>query len=105
MGAFVDYLLRPEHALIACAVWVVLGLVRRTAPCLETNRVWLRMLPLMPTILCSWAVWVPGLVEGSPAERVLLGVVLGAFCGHLHKFLKQTVFGDDERIRDHSRRL
>lgn len=103
MGAFVDYLLRPEHALVMCAVWVVIGLVKRVAPCLESNRTWLRMLPVMPIILCSWAVWVPGLVEGTPAERVLLGLVLGSFCGHMHKFIRQSVFGNDKRIRDHPR--
>lgn len=105
MGVFVDYLLRPEHALIMLAAWVVLSLIKRVAPCLEQNRVWLRLLPLMPVLLCSWAVWFPGLVFGSPSEKILLGLVLGSFCGHAYKFFRQTVFGNDRRIRDHPARL
>lgn len=105
MGGFVDYLLRTEHILIACSVWVAIGLVRRLVPELERNHVWVRLLPLMPTILCSISVWLPDLVEGGPTDRILLGLVLGSFCGHLHKLFKQTVFGVDNRIRDHPARL
>jgi hypothetical protein len=105
MGAFVDYLLQTEHALIACAAWVVLAMVKRVAPCLSENRVWLRLLPVMPTVLCTWAAFWPGLVEGTVGERVLLGIVLGAISSHVYKLVQQSLLGNDKRIRDHPSRL
>lgn len=105
MGAFVDYLLRTEHMLIMLGVWVGLTLAQRMLPRLAENRHWARALPAVPVLACSVAVWLPGLVDGSPAERVLLGLILGSFSGHAHKLLKQSVFGNDKRIRDHPPRL
>lgn len=105
MHGFIDYLARTEHALIMLAVWFSIGIIRRVMPCLEQNGIWLRLLPALPTLLCSMAVWMPGLVEGGTSERILLGIVLGAFCGHVHKIIKQTLLGNDRRIRDHPQRL
>lgn len=105
MGPFVDYLLDIDHLLIMVAASASLGLVRRVAPCLDDNPTWQRILPAMPIVLCSVAVWLPGLTEGNVSERLLLGLVLGAFCGHAHKLLRQTVFGHDNRNRNHHPRL
>jgi hypothetical protein len=105
MSEFVEYLTRTEHFLIMLGVWVSIGFVRRMLPCLEQNRSWLRVLPVLPILLCSFAVWLPGLTQGGTFERVLLGLVLGAFCGHAHKLAKQTFLGNHKRIRDHPQRL
>ena len=91
--------------LIACAVWVTISILQRMIPGLARNRLWVRLLPVLPIAGCSVAVWLPGLVEGSAAERVLLGVVLGAGCGHIYKIMRQSVLGNDKRIRDHPPRL
>jgi hypothetical protein len=105
MVGWAAYLLQTEHMLIACAVWVLIALTRSLWPGLDNNRLWVRLLPALPVAACSVAVWIPGLVEGPTAERVLLGIVLGALCGHAHKLTKRTVFGNDKRIRDHPPRL
>lgn len=105
MSGWASYLLRVEHMLIMCAVWAILGLTRSLWPGLDKNRLWIRILPALPVVGCSIAVWVPGMVDGSTAERVLLGVVLGAMCGHAYKLTKQSIFGNDKRIRDHPRRF
>jgi hypothetical protein len=101
MADFVDYMMTLEHILIMASCSAALALTRRLMPTLCGDSTWARLLPAMPIVLCSIAVWLPGLVEGSTAEKALLGVVLGSFAGHAHKLVRQTVFGNDKRIRDH----
>lgn len=106
MGDFAAYLLKADHLLIMVAVWVGIATVQRLCPSLADNPNWVRALPAIPILACSVLVWVPGLgVVGTVSERVLLGLVLGAFSGQAHKLLKQSVFGNDKRIRDHPKRL
>lgn len=102
---FAAYLLRTEHVLIACAVWILISVLQRLVPDLGRSRLWARLLPVTPIVGCSVAVWLPGLVEGGAWERVLLGIVLGAGCGHIHKIVRQSLLGNDRRIRDHPARL
>lgn len=105
MVDFTEYLLSIENMLIMVSVWVILGTLPRVFVWLGRHPLWVRFLPLMPILMCSVIVWSPGLVDGGPAHKILLGVVLGAFCGHAHKLAGQTVFGNDKRIRDHPQRL
>lgn len=101
MGDFAAYLLRTEHLLLMLSVSAVISLAPRLLPGLVGNRYWVRALPVLPIAACSTAVWLPGLVDGTIVERVLLGIVLGALCAHAHKLVTQSIFGDDKRIRDH----
>lgn len=103
MGNFAAYLLRTEHLLLMLAVSVTVSMAPRLVPALADNPYWVRLLPVLPIAACSAAVWLPGLVSGTVAERVLLGVVLGALCGHAYKMVTQTIFGNDRRISDHPR--
>lgn len=103
MAGWASYLLRTEHMLIMCAVWILIALTRNLWPGLDNNRHWVRSLPALPVVACSVAVWIPGLTDGPAAERILLGIVLGAMCGHAHKLTRQSIFGNDRRIRDHPR--
>jgi len=105
MAPFVDYLLRTEHLLIMLGVWVIISLVRRAVPELDDNAAWRRLLPGLPILLCSIAVWSPGLVDGAPSEKILLGLVLGASCGHAHKLYKQSLFGNYNRRHSYQGRL
>ncbi len=91
--------------LIMVAVWVGVSTLQRLFPDLAQDRRWVRALPVVPIVLCSVLVWLPGLTDGTVAERILLGVVLGAFCGHAHKLVRQTVFGNDRRVRRPGPRL
>lgn len=105
MADFAAYLVRTEHVLLMAAVSAVIEVVGRALPGLSENPYWARLLPILPLLTCSVAVWVPGLIGGTVGERIMLGVVLGSFCGHFHKVVRQTVIGSDKRIRDHSTRL
>lgn len=105
MTGWAEYLLRIEHMLIMVAVSALIGLARSVWPGLADNRAWARSLPALPILACSVAVWVPGLTDGESAERVLLGIVLGSVCGHAHKLTRQSILGNDKRIRDHPQRL
>lgn len=105
MQDFAAYILQTEHILLMVAVSAVIALLQRVLPGLADNPYWARLLPALPVLACSVAVWVPGLLVASPGERLMLGVVLGSLCGHVHKTIKQTIFGNDKRIRDHPTRL
>ena len=58
-----------------------------------------RFLPLASTALCMVGVWIQDKHhDQGVGDVVLLGFVLGAFSGKLHKIFKQTVLGHDDRI-------
>ena len=105
MLTWANYLLRTEHMLIMLAVSALIALAERFWPALERDPLWARSLPALPVLGCSIAVWFPGLVAGGTAERILLGIVLGAVCGHAYKLTTQSILGNDRRIRDHPTRL
>lgn len=96
---FAEYLLRIENMLIVACVWVLMTTIRRSFPRLGESQIWARLSPIIPIILCSGLVWVPGAVEGSVSTRIMVGVVLGAMAANGHKILKQTALGDDHRVR------
>lgn len=97
--AFTEYLMRVENLLIVAAVWVVMSTLRRVWPELGEHHLWARFSPVMPLVLCSAAVWIPGVVDGTPGMKVLLGIVLGAMSANAHKIFKQTALGRDQRIK------
>lgn len=100
MQQFTAYLMTVPNLLIVAGVWTLIQSVVKAAPGLLTHPVAARILPLVPILLCSAAVWIPGAVEGDPTigSRIFLGIVLGALCGHAHKIFKQTALGQDTRI-------
>lgn len=105
MAEFVEYVLRVEHMLLMVAVSVLISTAQRLLPSLRQSRTWARALPGLPIVLCSVFVWLPGLVDGDPAQKLLLGIVLGSFAGQANKILRQSLLGNDKRIRDHPARL
>lgn len=105
MAQFVAYLFNVDNVLIMITASVVIAVTRYVFPWLEDHRAWVRSLPLQPIALCSIFVWLPGLAPGCASEKILLGIVLGTFSGQAHKVVKQSIFGNDKRIRDHPTRL
>jgi hypothetical protein len=97
----IDHLMRVENLSIAVAVWVLLSVTLRVFPKIKRHRLWARLAPAAPILLCSAAVWVPGVVDDSLSigSRIVLGVLLGAISANAHKILGQTVLGKDERIK------
>lgn len=100
MIALITKLLTPEVAAIGAIAWVALVTVGRVLPGLFQQPLVARLAPLLPLVVTSVLVWVPGLAPPglAPAERVLAGAVLGYLVAHNHKMLLQTVLGADARI-------
>jgi hypothetical protein len=101
MDPLTDLLLRPSSLYLMGAVWVVMETAGRMLPPKVTaNQVYLRVLPLVPILLCSAAVWIPGIISDplSPSSRVLVGIILGWGAGQVHKIFMQTVLGRDPRM-------
>lgn len=95
------FLLQPQNLLIVGAVWTALQTLRKVLPKLTSHHIYARLAPVLPLVLASAAVWLPGAVaDGTTVgSKVLLGLVLGAMVGHTHKLLKQTGLGQDRRIK------
>lgn len=92
--------LEAEYFLIVAAVPVLIRTVLGLFPALATKKATARLLPVVPLLLCSAAVWIPGIADDMEiGNRIFLGIALGSIAGQSHKLAKQTVMGDDRRIR------
>jgi hypothetical protein len=97
----VDYLMRVEHLLVVAAVWFLQSVFCRVFPRAKAHKLYARIAPVVPLLLCSGAVWIPGVVSDDIGigSRIFLGVVLGALTANAHKIFGQTVLGRDDRIK------
>lgn len=95
-----EILVRYENVLVMGATWIVVGLLYKLVPWFKTAPIGARFQPLMPVVLASGFVWIPGAMPAATGigERIMLGIILGFSCGHMHKVLKQSGMGDDKRI-------
>ena len=57
-----------------------------------------RLLPALPIILCSLAVYLPGVSQAAWGSTLILGIVLGTFSMAAYKMYKQTFLGKDDVI-------
>lgn len=101
MTNLIDHLMRVEHLSVSVAVWILLSLVAKIFPWLKAHHVYARLAPALPILLCSAAVWIPGIVAPGTGvgSRIMLGILLGAVAANAHKILGQTVLGRDDRIK------
>jgi len=87
-------LLTYWNVLLIVAVWSLVQTVRGISPQLFGKEGKLhRVVPAMPMVACSAAVWIPGpWLEASASwgEKVVLGVVLGAITANGHSIVKRT---------------
>jgi hypothetical protein len=100
-------LLRPENIYIMAAVWSILGVIRKVLPPKISDHSWaVRLAPTYPLILCLAFVWIPGAqpADMAPASKLMVGCILAAACGYLHKAFNQTIRGKDSRIGGKKRR-
>ena len=99
--ALVALLMRQENLYLMAATYALLTTIQKVMPPnMGDHHLSVRLSPLYPLILCSIGVWVPGQqpVDMSAGSKVIVGIILGWACGHLHKVWKQTVQGKDSRI-------
>ena len=98
---FLDLMMRYENLIIMFGAWVAVGVVGKVFPKFRGSKIGARLQPLAPFIFTMGACWLPGLLppEVGLGERLMLGLILGWGSGHMHKILKQTLFGNDSRIK------
>lgn len=97
-----DFVLTQHNLVIAAAIYMLLGAVKKSAPELVQHRLWARIEPLAPVLLASAAVWIPGLAATQGlgiGDRIMLGLVIGAIVAYGHKLFRQSLLGRDDRIQ------
>jgi len=83
--------IKTENIVVVCSVAIAITTARRVLPELFARPLVIRLLPLLPLMLCTAALWIPWV--GAPAgagARALLGCLLGSFVGQAYKVLRQT---------------
>lgn len=98
---FIDYLMTVPNLLIVSSVWILQGSVAKAFPSVRDHHLYARIAPVLPIVMASIFVWVPGAVvaDVSIASRVFLGITLGFLSAHGHKLFRQTALGQDQRIQ------
>lgn len=89
------YLLTPQNVMVCAAAWAIIQMLSKGIPEVFTSKLALRLKPVASMVLCTALCFIPNVQppDISAANKVLLGIVLGAFAGQVHKILKQTVLG------------
>jgi hypothetical protein len=99
MEVFFSQLTRYQNMLLVVSVWVALATFKAMFKRAAKSRLYARIAPLLPVLLCSAGVWIPGVADDHTiGTRIMLGVILGAITANSHKILKQSIIGKDERI-------
>lgn len=89
-----EILARPEHAMAMVASMAIIEAVKGSFPSIKSDQSIARVMPLVPVVLCSIAVWLPGVTEAQPwGSRVLVGLVLGFASGHVYRMFKSLLKG------------
>lgn len=96
-----ELVLRRENVYVLAATWSLLAAVNKMLPQTVGHPWAARFAPLLPVLLCSLFVWLPGLqtIGLAAGERILIGLILGGAAGWGHKFYAQTIRGRDDRIK------
>ncbi len=92
-------LLTVENGLIMLTSSALIKAVARVFPG-QFKRGWVaRIQPLLPILLCSLFVWLPGVRPDEAAgARFFVGIILGSFSASIYKAVTQTLLGRDKRI-------
>jgi len=101
MDALTTTLLQTENLYLMAGVFAMLETLSRILPeNISKHRLYIRMTPVFPVILCSGGVWLPGIgmADMHASERILLGLILGYAVGHTYKMAMQSIFGKDSRL-------
>ena len=98
--SLINTILLPANLAVVVGVWVLITTLHKAVPELKGKGWWARLQPVLPLVLCTAALWIPGAAQAdqSAADRILLGLLLGFAVGHAHKIVKQTGMGADARI-------
>jgi hypothetical protein len=97
-----DSMLTLQNALILGGVFGLLQMLKKLTPKMTKSGWYNRVLPVLPELLCSGAVFLPGMHPEGQAWTVSLfvGLVLGAMSSKVHKVMRQSFLGDDSDIQE-----
>lgn len=81
-------------------VWVLLETLKRVLPPIPAGHWWWRISPILPILLCSAGVWIPGIEpeDITPISRILTGLIIGYAVYHSHKVVFQAVLGKEDHM-------
>jgi hypothetical protein len=97
--AFSKLLLRYESLLITSASWVIIQTLKKCLTAMASSPVFARLEPFLPIAVSVGAAFLPSFRLGTWDETLLYGVILGSMTGLGQKVLKQSLLGQDYRIR------
>lgn len=99
-GQLLALLSHPGNLVIMAGAWALLSTARQMFPRVAAHSISVRLMPVLPILVCSAEVWLPGLSLGvvGAGDRVLLGIVLGFATGHGFKVAAQSLLGKDARL-------
>jgi hypothetical protein len=94
-------MLNPENLAVVTGVSIVLLTLTRAVPELVAASWWARLQPLISLLICTAALWLPGVADArmSIGDRVLLGLLLGLLTGRVYEILGRMIVGRHRRTR------
>lgn len=97
----ISTVLAYENLAVVVGCWIVITTAQRAAPEFFKRPIVARLLPIFPLVLCTAALWLPGVAQAamSIGDKILLGLLLGFAVGHAHKIITQAGLGKDARIK------
>lgn len=94
-------LFTSDVQLAAVGIFVITAGLRKVIPWLNTTAPGRRLIILIPAVLglaASFGGGINAAVGAPPAVKVSWGLVVAFYSTYAHKFLKQTIAGDDNVI-------
>jgi len=100
MDSLTGLLMRPENLYLMAAVAAIQETIQRMFPRLKARPLWVRVAPMLPLVLCSIGVWIPGVADPTVTAglRVMTGIILGFVVAGSYKVVMQSVLGKDSRL-------
>lgn len=102
VGLF-ETVMDPRNAGVLAIAFGVLTFVVRVVPAKVRESGWFaRAIPVLPVPLCMAIVWIPGLQVTAAlgiGDRLALGAALGTGLAWGWKTVRQSILGQDERIK------
>lgn len=78
----------------------ILAAIRQYMPAVDEHRIWARVQPVAPLVVCTALVFLPSAtVAGKWGDKIVLGIALGALSTLVYKVAVQTILGRDKRIQ------
>ena len=99
LSEFVNTILTIQNLFIMVASSALLQTVNKVFPKQCRQQWYVRIQPLLPMLLCSVFVWLPGArPDEAIGPRIFVGLILGMTSSTVYKIFKQSIMKKDTRI-------